>query len=230
MPVTQQIEKSTISRDALLGYGERPGTLAAVVRSLNVLVQEQGGQGPAERAARDASATVLAQLEAEIAALVGQLCDAARAAAPAAFSAYNCQANMSVAPAADTTILWDTVTLTHPSLPYDSTSGQWTPQRKGYYLVYAYFNDLYGNSSTQQSLRVSASAWCSITSLDDYTGTTADRLAGEAIVYCNGSTDTFEIKMANLGGTTNSYRVPLSGDHNSYVNVKYLGNELTGLR
>ena len=140
------------------------------------------------------------------------------------FAADTAQSGMTVLPSSATTILWQSIDLTHPYVGYDASSGIWTPTQSGYYKITAYFNDMHGNSSAHQALTVTSTNGSTPADVDDYTGTTADRLYGHKIVYCNGTSDTFKVQMTNYDpSVTMTYHSVLSGFHKAYVTVEYAG-------
>jgi hypothetical protein len=142
------------------------------------------------------------------------------------FAADTSEAAWDVQPSTTGTIVWQNVQLDNNLIGYDSGSGVFTPQVAGYYRVDAYFNDLHVNSSTRQALRISSTNGTTPQDVDEYTGQTADRLAGHKIFYCNGTTDTFSVGMVNYdAGIVNRYNDPLQGLHVSYMTAEYVGTD-----
>lgn len=139
------------------------------------------------------------------------------------FAANTAQTNMDVLNLSATTIIWDTIDLDNNVVGYNSTNGIFTPTQAGYYRVDAYFRDTHGNSSGSMELQVNTSGTGSDTMLDRYSGTTADRLSGWKIFYCNGATDTFYVSMNNTTSNgTMRFRDMTSGEHNCHMTVQYL--------
>lgn len=231
MPVTQGTKQSTTSRDSIAGYDDRRGAVAALARRLATISNTTTDSSDTSAMIRDGDAAVYDALEqlvnAAVAQIWGKFCCVG---SDILVSANTAQTDMDVLAGSSTAILWEFRTATNGAMPYSTTTGRWTPTQRGYYRVFAYFNDMHGNSSTRQGLEIDFSAWCSNEILDEYTGTTADRLAGEAVVYCNGTSDYFGVKMHNYGGTTNRYRDFTSGYHHCYVNIQYIGNEFSANR
>lgn len=144
------------------------------------------------------------------------------------FAADTAPTLTTVSPLSSTTIAWQNVRLNNSLFNYNSGSGVFTPRLEGYYRVDVYFNDQHTNSSTRQALRVTSTVGSTPADVDEYTGTTADRLAGHKIFYCNGTTDTFQVQMHNYDASiTNTYNSPLQGYHSSYVTAQYVGDKFS---
>lgn len=231
MPVTQGTKQSTTSRDSIAGYGDKTGALASLARRVAQISNTTSDNTELSAMIQRGDAAVYDALEQLVQQNIAQIWSKFCCVGSDMFvSANTAQTNMDVLASSSTTILWDTRTATNGGMPYNATTGRWTPTQSGYYKVFAYFNDMHGNSSTRQGLEIDFSGWCSNEILDEYTGTTADRLSGEAVVYCNGTSDYIAVKMHNYGGTTNRYRDFTSGYHHCYVNIQYIGNEFSANR
>lgn len=144
------------------------------------------------------------------------------------FAADTAQSNMDVLVASSTTIKWQSVTLPNAVLGYDSSNGHFTPTLAGYYRIDVYFNDTHANGSARQGLEIvhtNTSKGASVAEVDTYAGTTADRLYGHKILYCNGVDETFYVQIKNIdGGGTLRYHDMTSGLHYSHITVQYAGS------
>lgn len=139
------------------------------------------------------------------------------------FAANTAQTNMDVLNLSSTTIIWQYIDLNNNYVGFNSLNGVFTPTIAGYYRVDAYFRDTHGNSSGTMELQVNTTGSGSTTMLDKYSGTTADRLSGWKVFYCNGTSDTFSVSMVNTTSNgTMRFRDMTSGEHDCHMTVQYL--------
>ena len=139
------------------------------------------------------------------------------------FAANTAQTNMDVLNLSATTIIWQSINLDNSVVGFNPLTGVFIPTQAGYYRVDAYFRDTHGNSSGSMELQVNTSGTGSDTMLDRYSGSTADRLSGWKVFYCNGSTDTFYVSMNNTTSTgTMRFHDVTSGEHDCHMTVQYL--------
>lgn len=133
--------------------------------------------------------------------------------------------NFEVAAGATTTIPFQEAYVYHDDLPF--ADGVITPQKEGWYSVFAYCYDGYPNGANTYNLHIVGGGSIGIVDLHVATAPPF-KLLGRQSVYCNGTTDTISAALSHTAGGALNFNKLIGGVHKSYLNVNYIGTKPSG--